>query len=88
MPIATTIGLQGIAIANDVDVLKVVALAVHQQSLGLSLAIGPDGQVAEGQVAAVVSGKGSTTRWERATNLVSLDVGRMRRLLRKYTSSS
>ena len=61
LPVATTIGLQGIAITDDVDVLKEVAFAVHQQSFCLSLAIRPDGQIAECQIAAIVGGKGGTT---------------------------
>ena len=61
MPIATTIGLQGIAIANDVDVFKIVAFSIYQQSFGLSFAIRFYSKVTERKVAAVVCCKGSTT---------------------------
>ena len=61
LPVATAIGLQGVAITDDVDILKEVALTVHQQSFCLSLTIRPDGQIAECQVTSVVGSKGGTT---------------------------
>ena len=60
-PITTAIGLQGIAVANDVNVLEVVAFAVYQQSLCLTLAIGLDSQIAKYQVTAIIGSKGGTT---------------------------
>ena len=69
-PVAAAIGLQGIAVADYVYVLKEVALPVHQQPLGLPLAVRPDGQVAQCEVTAVVGSKGSTPRGEGAAHLV------------------
>ena len=74
-PVAAAIGLQGIAVANDVDVLKEIALPVHQQSLSLPLAVSLQRQVTEREVAAIVGSKGGTTRREGSPHLVGLDVG-------------
>ena len=78
MPVTAAVSLQGIAIANDVDILKKVTFPIHQQALSLSHAIRSYCKVAECQVTTVVSSEGSTTRRECATHLVGLDICRMR----------
>ncbi len=58
LPVTAAIGLQRVTIADNVDILEVVALAVHQQSLGLALAVGTHGHVLHDEVAAVIGSKG------------------------------
>ena len=76
-PVAAAIGLKGIAIADDMDILEEVAFTIYQQTLGLTLTISLDCQVTEREVAAIVGSKGGTTRREGATHLIGLDVCRV-----------
>ena len=56
------------------DILKEVAFSVYQQSLCLPFAIGLDSQITKCEVATVVGSKGSTTRRERTSNFIGLDI--------------
>ena len=76
-PVTAAIGLQCISIAYDVNILKEVTFTIYQQAFCLAFAICLQRDIAEDKVSAVVSGKGCSTRRERAFHLVGLDVCRM-----------
>ena len=75
--VTAAIGLQRISIAYDVNILKEVTFTIYQQAFCLAFAICLQRDIAEDKVSAVVSGKGCSTRRERAFHLVGLDVCRM-----------
>ena len=78
VPITTAIGLQCIAVSDDVYVLKEEPLSVVKKSLCLTFAVGLDCQITHDQVAAVVGSEGGTPRGECALHLIGLDVCGMR----------
>ena len=53
-----SIGLERVAVADDVDAVQGDAVAAQEQSLGLAHEVGREGYVAQDQVIAVVEGDG------------------------------
>ena len=73
-----SIGLERVAVADDVDTVQGDAVTAHEQSLGLAHEVGREGDVAQDQVVAVVEGHGRPPLGEGAGALVGLDGQRVR----------